>query len=139
MYFNYELLPKRAITKKNLPIILSAWHDRSSPSCMFSANQQRTWSTSHLTGGGWYLDCHPSFTPSFESELRKSREAVGESGIEMDDLQGIENEHERAKALSPRLEEDKKKTLRVKKTEEKAARKEVEKLQKSLEKSNKKG
>jgi hypothetical protein len=72
---------------------------------MFSANQQRTWSTSHLTGGGWYLDCAPSFTPSFELELR---DAVGESGVEMVDLQGIEDEHERAKTLSRCLEEDRK-------------------------------
>jgi hypothetical protein len=106
---------------------------------MFSANQQRTWSTSHLTGGGWYLDYAPSFTPSFETELRKSREAVGESGVEMIDLQGIEDEHERAKALSRRLEEDRKKALRVKEAEEKAAQKEMEKLQKSLEKTTMKG
>jgi hypothetical protein len=107
--------------------------------CMFSANQQRTWSTSHLTGGGWYLDCAPSFTPSFETELRKSRDAVGESGVEMVDLQGIEDEHERAKALSRRIEEDRKKALRVKEAEEKAAQKEVAKIQRSLEKTNMRG
>ena len=106
---------------------------------MFSANQQRTWSTSHLTGGGWYLDCAPSFTPSFETKLRKSREAVGESGVEMIDLQGIEDEHERAKALSRHLEEDRKKALRVKEAEEKAAQRDMEKLQKSLEKTTMKG
>ena len=106
---------------------------------MFSTNQQRTWSTSHLTGGGWYLDCAPSFTPSFETELRKSREAVGESGLEMVDLRGIEDENERAKALSRRIEEDRKKALRVKEAEEKAAQKEMEKLQRSLEKTNMKG
>ena len=138
-YFKYELLAKGAITKEDLPIFLSVWLDRSNAMCMFSANQQRTWSTSHLTGGGWYLDCAPSFTPSFETELRKSREAVGESGVEMVDLQGIEDEHERAKALSRRLEEDRKKALRVKEAEEKAAQKEMEKLQKSLEKTNMRG
>ena len=72
----------------------------SNSTCMFSANQQRTWSTSHLTGGGWYLDCAPSFTLAFEIELKKSREAVGEFGVEMVDLQGIEDEHIRAKAIS---------------------------------------
>lgn len=106
---------------------------------MFSANQQRTWSTSHLTGCGWYLDCHPSYTPPFEIELRKSRESVELSGVEMIDLQCIEDEEERAKALSRRLEENKKKALRVKEAEEKAARKEAEKLQKSQEKITKKG
>ena len=55
----------------------------------------------------------------------------------MVDLQGIEDEHKRAKVLSRRLEEDNKKTLRVKEAEEKAARKEMEKFQKSPEKSKK--
>ena len=138
-YFKYELLAKGAITKDDLPIFLSAWLDRSNSLCMFSMNQQRTWSTSHLTGGGWYLDCAPSFTPPFESELRKSREAVGESGIEMIDLQNIEDEHERAKALLRCLEEDRKKSLKMKELEEKAAVREMEKLQRSLEKTTMKG
>ena len=106
---------------------------------MFSASQQRTWTTSHLNGGGWYLDCAPSFTPPFETELRKSREDVGESGIEMLDLQCIEDENERAKAMKRRIEEDRKKALRVKEAEERADQKEREKQQKSLEKSTKKG
>jgi hypothetical protein len=106
---------------------------------MFSALQLRTWTTSHLTGGAWYLDCSPSFTPSFEIELRKLREDVGESGIEMLDLQGILDENERAKAMKRRIEEDRKKALRVKEAEEKADQKEREKNQKSLEKSTKKG
>jgi hypothetical protein len=135
----YELLAKGAITKEDLPIFLSTWVDRSHAKCMFSPNQLRTWSTSHLTGGGWYLDYAPSFTPSFETELRKSRDAVGESGVEMVDLQAIEDEQERAKALSRRLEEDRKKALRVKEAEEKAAQKELERIQKSLEKTNMRG
>ena len=82
---------------------------------MFSALQQRTWSTFHLTGGAWYLDCPPNFTPSFEIELRKSREAIGEFAIEMVDLECIEDENERAKTIKRRIEEDRKKSLRVKK------------------------
>ena len=88
---------------------------------MFLANQLRTWSISHLTGGGWYLDYTSSFSLAFETELRKSGEAVGESGVEMVDLQCIEDEHERAKALSRRLADDKKKAFKVKKAEEKTA------------------
>ena len=106
---------------------------------MFSVLQQRTWTTSHLTGGAWYLDCAPSFTPSFETELRKSREVVGESGILMLDLQGIEDENERAKAMKRRIDEDIKKSMRVKEAEQRADQKKREKLQRSLEKSNKKG
>ena len=105
---------------------------------MFSVLQQRTWTTSHLTGGAWYLDCATRFTPSFETELRVSREAVGESGIEMVDLQGIEDENERAKALKRRIEEDRKKALKVKEAEERVDQKEREKVLKSLEKYTKK-
>ena len=57
----------------------------------------------------------------------------------MVDLQGIEDELERVKALPQRLEEDRKKTLRVKEAEEKATQKEMEKLQNALEKTNMKG
>ena len=82
----YELLAIGAITKEHLPIFLYAWLDKSNSTCMFSTSQQRKWSIPHLTGGGWYLDYAHSFTPPFEIELRKSREAVGESGVEMVDL-----------------------------------------------------
>ena len=119
-YFKYELLPKGAIVKEDLPVFLTTWVDRSNSACMFSALQQRTWTISHLTGGAWYIDCAPSFTPAFETELRKSREAAGETGIEMVDLQCIEDENERAKAIKRRLEEDRKKALRVKEAEERA-------------------
>ena len=57
----------------------------------------------------------------------------------MIDLQSIEYEHERAKALSRRLEEVRKKALRLKEAEEKAAQKEMEKLERSLEKTNMRG
>lgn len=97
-------MAKNAISKEDLPVFLSAWVDRSNAACMFSALQQRTWTTSHLTAGAWYLDCISSFTPSFESELRKSREAIGESGIEMVDLTCIEDETERAKVLKKGLQ-----------------------------------
>ena len=56
---------------------------------MFSTLQQRTWTTFHLTGGAWYLDCASSFTPSLETELRMSMEDVGESGIEMLDYRAL--------------------------------------------------
>jgi hypothetical protein len=123
---------------------------------MFSTHQQRTWTSSHLAGGAWYLDCSAGFTPAFETELRRSREDVGDIGIEMLDLQAIKDDNERAKAVKRRIEEDRKKALRakavkrrieedrkkaqrVKDAEKRADKKEREKLQKSLEKSSKKG
>jgi hypothetical protein len=90
------------------------------------------WTTSHLTGRARLLNCAPSFTPSFENELRKSRDDVRESGIEMLDLHAIENENERTKEMKRRIEKDRKKALRIKKAEEKVDQKELERLQKSL-------
>lgn len=138
-YFKYELLPKKAILKEDLPVFLSTWIDRSNAACMFSAAQQRTWATSHLTSGAWYLECGASYTPPFETELKKSREAVGESGEEMHDLQGIEDEKQRAKALKKCIEEDRKKAQKVRDAEEKAEQRELEKQQKTAEKTSKKG
>ena len=50
----------------------------------------------------------------------KSREVVSKSGIEMVDLQGIADENEMAKTMTRRIKEDQKKTLRVKKANERA-------------------
>ena len=58
-YFKYELLVKGAITKEDLPIFLSARLDKSNTTCMFSAAQLRTSSTSHLTGGVGTSIVHP--------------------------------------------------------------------------------
>ena len=133
------LVPKKAILNEDLPVFLSTWLDRSNAACMFTAAQQRTWTTSHLASGAWYLDCATHYTPPFEMELRKSCEALVESGEDMDDLKGIQDDNERAKALKRRIEEDRKKTLKVKEAEEKANLKELERQQKAAAKSTKKG
>ena len=124
--------------QRKFHVFLTTWLDRSNSACMFSALQQRMWTTFHFAGGAWYLNYAPSFTSSFETELRESRKVVRESGIEMVDLQGIEDENERAKAMKRRVEQNRKKTLRVKKAEETADQNKPEKIQKSLEKSTKK-
>ena len=74
------------------------------------------WKTSHLTTGAWYLDYVLSFAPSFETELKKSRDDIDEPEIEMVDLARIEDENELAKALKRSIGEDRKKALKVKET-----------------------
>lgn len=106
---------------------------------MFSALQQRTWTTTHLLSGAWYLDCGTAYTPPSEVELKKSREAIGESGEEMLDLNSIEDENAREKAMRKRLESDRKKALKVKEAEEKAQQKEKERLDREAEKAARKG
>ena len=56
----------------------------------------------------------------------------------MDDLKGIQDDNERAKALKRRIEEDRKKALKVKEAEEKAHLKELERQEKAAAKSTKK-
>ena len=138
-YFKYELLQKKAIAKEDLPIFLTTWLDRSNQACMFSAAQQRTWTTAHLTCGAWYLDCGLGFTPPHEVELKKSRQSVGECGEEMLDLNAIEDESAREKAVRRRLDSDRKKAQKVKEAEEKAEHREMEKLERAAEKAAKKG
>ena len=134
-FFKYELLPKKTILKEDL----STWLDRSNASCMFTAAQQRTWMTSYLTSDAWHLDCATHYTPPFEMELRKSREAIGEFGEEMEDLNGIQDDNDMAKALKRRIEVDRKKTLKVKEAEKKTHLKEFERQHKATAKSAKKG
>ena len=121
------------ILKEDLPVFLSTWLERSNAACMFTAAQQRTWTTSHLVCGAWYLDCATHYTPPFEMELRKSREAIGESGEEMEDLKGIQDDNDRAKALKRRIEEDRKKALKVKEAKTKAHLKEWRGSRKQLQ------
>jgi hypothetical protein len=71
-------------------------------------------------------------------ELRKSYKAIGESGEEMQDLKGIEDDNDRAKALKRQIKEDRKKTFKVKEAKEKAHLKELERQQKATAKSTKK-
>jgi len=103
---------------------------------MFSAAQQRTWSTSHLLSGAWYLDCATSFTPSFEEELKKYREEIDESGDGMEDLDAIEDDTERSKAVKKRLDSDRKKSQKVKEAHERAQLKEQDRLARLSEKSS---
>jgi hypothetical protein len=90
-------LAKGAISKEDLHVFLTTWVDRSKTTHL---------DKSHLAGGAWYLDCAAGFMPAFETELKRSREDVGDIGIKMLDLQAIEDENERAKAMKRRIEKD---------------------------------
>ena len=58
-YFMLELIPKKAISKEDLPPFLYSWSDLFSPTCMFNSYQMKTWTSAHLRGAGWYLECGP--------------------------------------------------------------------------------
>lgn len=102
---------------------------------MFSPAQLRTWTTAHLNSGAWYLDCSMTFTPLHEIDLKQSREALGVSAVDMVDLEAIEDEEAREKAVKKRAESDRKKAQKVKEAEEKAEQKEKDKQEKATEKA----
>lgn len=98
-YFKYELLPKHAIAKEDLPVFLNTWLDRSSDVCMLSASQLRTWTTAHLNLGAWYLDGGTTFTPIQEVDLKKAKEAAGIVVEDIVELAAIDDSEAREKAV----------------------------------------
>jgi hypothetical protein len=79
---------------------------------MFSAHQLRTYTTAHLSGGGWYLDCTLEFTPLSEVELRRSLDGKGVVDLEIDEFAGLD-ENARKKAITRRDANDRKKEART--------------------------
>jgi len=95
-YFKFELEAKGAIAREDLPPFLSAFLDRTSVDNMYSPSQLCTFTTAHLSGRGWYLDCIMSFTHPSEIALRNSLEGLGAIDLEVDKLAEKEKE-EKAK------------------------------------------
>ena len=107
-YFKFELYPKGAISKTNLPPFLTTWLDRSSPNCMFTTSQLSRWTTPHLQSGAWFLECSQGFVAPEELALFESiKDSVGTQS-QFDEFIGLEGEA-RSKALKKRELEDKKK------------------------------
>jgi hypothetical protein len=71
-YVKRELMPKNALGHSNCPPFFGAWIEPSSDLCIFMSVQLKKFSTAHLHGGGWYLECHVNFTPDEEAELRNN-------------------------------------------------------------------
>ena len=111
-YFKFELEGKGAIQRADLPPFLSVYLDRNSASCMYMANQLRTFTTAHLSNGGWYIDCPILYTHPSEVQLRKSLEGIGAVDMDVDDFVGLTDE-QRTKAIAKRDNSGRKKTARL--------------------------
>ena len=107
-YFKFELEGKDAMASLDLPPFLSSYLDRTSATCMFTAHQLRTYTTAHLSGGGWYLDCSLDFTPPSEVQLRRSLDGKGVVDLDIDEFAGLDDKA-RQKAIARRELLDKKK------------------------------
>lgn len=115
----------------DFPPFLSSWLDRSSKDCMFSGNQLRTFTTAHLSGGGWYLDCNLAFTHPSEIELRKSFDGIGLINLEVDEFVGL-SEKQKKRAIARREATDRKKEKKEEERLAKLAEKEAEKESKGV-------
>ena len=80
--------------------------------CMFTAQQLRTYTIAHLSGGGWYLDCTLEFTPPSEVQLRRSLDGKGVLDLDIDEFVGLDG-RARQKAIANWDLLDKKKEARV--------------------------
>lgn len=141
-YFKRELLVKNAIQKADLPPFMSTWLDRSSPDCMFSPGQFKSYTSPHLEACPWYLECNFGFIPPEEEILFNTlkESALIVSGV--DEFAGLDPEA-RDKAIAKREAADKKKEDRWmearNKTQELEKKKAVAKAGKEQEKGKKKG
>jgi hypothetical protein len=127
-----ELFPKRGIAKEDLPPFLQTWLDRTSTDCMFSPSQLRTWTSAHLRGVAWYLECGPQHVPALEKEQFKSLEAVGGVIAEDEALASLDD-----KTREKLIAQDKLKAKKVKDALEKTRLKEVERKKKQDDKAEK--
>jgi hypothetical protein len=132
-YFTQELFPKRGIAKEDLPPFLQTWLDRSSSDFMFSPGQLKTWTTAHLRGVAWYLECGPQHVLELEVDKFKSLEAVGGVVAEDEALAGLDD-----KTCEKLIAQDKLKAEKVKDALEKTRLKEVERKKKQDDKAKEK-
>jgi hypothetical protein len=124
-YFTQELFPKYRIGKEDLPPFLQTWLDRTSPECVFSLGQLKTWTFANLRGVAWYLECGPQHVPELEVDKFKSLEAVGGVVLEDEALASLDD-----KTPDKLIAQDKLKAEKVKDALEKTRLKEVERKKK---------
>jgi len=137
-YFKYELEAKGEIARIDLPPIFSSWLDCSSQYCMYISNQLRTYTTAHLSGGGWYIDYPISYTHLSEVQLRKSLEGIGTIDLEVDDFVGF-TEAQRKRAIAKRDNINRRKEAQLQVAMETKEKKEAKHLVKLVEKEKKEG
>jgi len=64
--------------------------------------------TAHLSSGGWYLNCHITFTHSSKVEYQKSFEGLGAIDLDVDEFARL-NERQKKRAIARMEYNDKKK------------------------------
>jgi hypothetical protein len=136
-YFKHELLAKKAIAKADLPVFLESWMDRNSELCMFSLPQLKIWTSTHIKGVGWYLDCVLGYAHADEKDLRSSAETADKPALLDGELENLDEEA-RLKLIAKVEAEDKKKAMKITQQQEKVAARVQAKIDKAAEKIAKK-
>ena len=141
-YFKAELCGKKAIAKEDFPPFLTTWLDRSSPDCMFSPGQLKSWTSSHLMACPWYLECNFGVTPLEEEALFQALKDSVIVDPEVLEFSGLDNVA-KTKAVRRRELSDRKKIEKLnevkRKTEEHEQKKLHVRLEKEKVKESKKG
>jgi hypothetical protein len=132
-YFKHELLAKKAIAKADLPVFLESWMDRNSDMCMFSMPQLKTWTSTHLKGVGWYLDCVLGYVHADEKDLKSSAETADKPALLDGELENLDEEA-RLKLIAKVEAADKKKAMKIIEQQKKLAAREQAKIDRAAEK-----
>lgn len=75
-YITREMVMAKAIEKRDVPMFLSGWIDKSSENCMFDGLLLKMWKLNHLKSGAWYLECPCSACPAEEAALFAHNDAL---------------------------------------------------------------
>jgi hypothetical protein len=75
-YITREMVDSKAIEKRDIPIFLTGWLDKSSENCMFDEFVLKTWKLPHLKTGGWFLECPRKSCPAEEVDLLAQADGV---------------------------------------------------------------
>jgi len=99
-YITREMVDAKAIEKRDIPIFLSGWLDRSSENCMFDEFLLKTWKLPHLRSGAWFLECPRTACPAEEVDLLAQIDGQSGTPLPSEGLGESEEEVEITAALA---------------------------------------
>ena len=136
-YSKIELYSKKAIAKEDLPSFLTTWLDQSSPDCMFSLSQLKSWTSSHLMACPWYLECNFGVALPEEKALFQALKDSMVVDPKVSKFSGLDNVA-KTKAVKRRELSDKKKIEKLNEAKRRTKENEQKKLSTQLEKEKEK-
>ena len=141
----FELVPKGALQRTELPSFITGWVDKTSlDQCMYSTGLIRSWGVLHLNSGCWYIDCGGGFCHVEEESKMKAIERA-EKGLGGSDYPTPNHDHivlddDVVVDLSHMNEKDKVKAVKqMQRAAEKVEARKVREEQKKAKKASKAG